>query len=91
MKKTWLWAGLAFLVLMSFILSDSLWTTLSRKSSLRRMEKEMGLLSGDLQAAHQKISSLEKDPKNYEQLVRQELNYLRPNEKEVRFVEKKGK
>ncbi len=87
MKKTWLWAGLAFLVLMSFAFSESLWTTLSRKATLRKMEKELGSLTNEVADAREKITKLENDPKQYDQLVRKELNYLRPGEKEVRIVD----
>ncbi len=86
MKKTWLWVGLAALVLLSFLLSESLWTSLSRKKAIQKNDKELRSLELDIEMSRQKVTDLGKNSRSYETLVREELNYLRPGEKEVRFL-----
>jgi cell division protein FtsB len=50
------------------------------------MQKEMDKLGLEISDTRRKIEDLEKNPRAYETLVREELNYLRPGEKEVRFI-----
>lgn len=87
-KKAWLWAGAAVVVLLSFVFSDSFWNTISRRRALQKMDREYEHVSSEVELARAKLTNLENNPGAYEQLVRKELGYLRPGEKEVRFLDK---
>lgn len=75
-------------MLASFILSGSFRPTLARRQSIRSSQKELEKLSQDAQKLRAEIDRLQAHSGSYEKLVRKELGYLRPGEKEVRFVNK---
>ncbi len=87
-KKTWIIIGGCVLVLLSFLLSDSVRHTFTRKRAIRAAEAELARLTQEAEEARQQITNLETNPKATERLVRKELGYLKPGEKEVRFVNK---
>jgi cell division protein FtsB len=75
-------------VVLSLVLSESFRNTFSRRQAILRDQEELQRLTVEADHLHEKISRLQSDPKSYEHLVRQELGYLRPGEKEVRFLKK---
>jgi cell division protein FtsB len=84
-KKAWVILGGGLLAVLSFLISDSVRQTISRRRAIRAAEIELSRLTQETDQAHKKINSLETDPKATEQLVRKELGYLKPDEKEARF------
>jgi cell division protein FtsB len=84
--RRWLIGGGIFLVISSFVFSLSFRTTIFRALEIRRAEAELARLSKDIDAAHQRVKTIEQNSSSYETLVRSDLGYLRPGEKEVRFV-----
>lgn len=88
MKRPWVLAGAAAIVLLSFLLSHSFRQLVGNRSAIRRTTAELTRTDAELAVARDKLSRLQTDPAAYDQLVRQELGYLRPGEKEVRFLKK---
>ena len=88
-KKKWIYEGIVLAVFLSFLLSDSLWKTLSRSRSLRATLKELDQTTKEVENIQNKLQELHNNPSAYEQLVRQELGYLRPGEKEARLLNNK--
>ena len=76
---------LAFAVL-SFAFSESFRETMARRRALHRAEAELDRLNKDVADARSQVQRVESDPSAREELVRRELGYLRPGEKEVRFL-----
>lgn len=87
-RKKWVVAGLLVITLGSFFFSESFRNTLARRRALAKSEIELQDLAKETDLIRKKLSRLESDNKSYEELVRKELGYMRPGEKEVRFVEK---
>jgi cell division protein FtsB len=79
-------AAIGLLILASFVFNDSLRMTFSRRRMIGNAQTELNDLSSQLTALRQKITTLKAHPQSYEQLVRRELGYTRPGEKEIRFV-----
>lgn len=88
MKKTWIVAGICLAVALSFVLSDGFRQFISNRSAIQRVRTELTQTEAALSASRERLSRLQADPAAYDQLVRQELGYLRPGEKEVRFLKK---
>lgn len=78
-------------LVLSFIFSDSVRNTLVRQKAIRAAEKELAQLNKEADDTRDKISRLETNPSAYEIQVRKELGYLKPGEKEARFIDKTGK
>lgn len=89
-KKTWILISVGIAVVSSFLLSESFRHTLSRKKSLREAEKQIASLTDEINRVKTDLSRLDKEPASYETLVRRELGYLRPGEKEIKFLNRKG-
>ncbi len=87
-KKKWIIAGGVFVLILTFLFSDGVRHTFSRRRAINAAEKELARLNQEAQQTREKINRLETNPDSYEQLVRKELGYLKPGEKEVRFVNK---
>ena len=89
-KKKRYWALSLFIIflLSSFAFNQSLRDTLSRRKAIRQTQKRLLELSEESEKMRTKLVLLEKNPATTEQLIRQELGYLRPGEKEVRFISK---
>ena len=79
-------AAIGLLILASFVFNDSLRAAFSRRRMISDAQTELNSLSAQLTTLRQKISVLKGHPQSYEQLVRRELGYTRPGEKEIRFV-----
>jgi cell division protein FtsB len=88
MKKPWIIGGIALAVLLTFVLSDGFRQFIVRRRAIHRARIELRQTEAALAATRERLSRLQNDPAAYEQLVRQELGYLRPGEKEVRFLKK---
>jgi hypothetical protein len=87
-KKYWIYASIAVAVLLSFVLSDSFRQTIAHRRSIRAMRTELSQVDNQATDARERLTRLQNDPSAYEQLVREELGYLRPGEKEARFLNK---
>jgi cell division protein FtsB len=79
------------LVLASFAFSDSLHKMITRRRSIARAQAELKEVSQRVVSAREDISSLHANSQAYEPLVRKELGYLRPGEKEIRFSKDNSK
>jgi cell division protein FtsB len=88
MKKSWLWVTISIVVVASFLLTDSVWQTFANRRSIREKTRELARVEQETEALRTLITRLQTHPDTYEQLVRKELNYLRPGEKEIRFAKK---
>ena len=88
MKKRWVWITVGVLIVASFLLSDSVWRTFANQKNIAEKKRELRRLEQDTKILQASIEALQTHPDTYEHLVRKELNYLRPGEKEVRFVKK---
>ena len=88
MKKYWIYATITLAVVLSFVLSDSFRQVVLRRRALRSAELEIQKIDQQSADARTRLSRLQTDPSAYEDLVRRELGYLRPGEKEVRFLKK---
>ncbi len=78
--------AIGLLILASFAFNDSLRAAFNRRRMISEAQAELDALSVQLAATRQRISNLKASPQSYEQLVRRELGYTRPGEKEIRFV-----
>jgi cell division protein FtsB len=74
--------------LLSFVLSDSFRQVIIRRRAIHGAETQLRRVEAETAEAREKLARLENDPRAYEKLVRQELGYLRPGEKEARFLNK---
>jgi cell division protein FtsB len=88
MNKVWLYTTIAVAVVLSFVLSDSFRQVISRRRSIRATEAELRQVESQVTDVRERLTRLQTDPSAYENLVRQELGYLRPGEKEARFLKK---
>lgn len=86
-KRFWIVAGVSLAIVLSFVLNDSFRKAVSRRIEVRRHEAELAALTDEANVVRRKIADLQR-PTAYEELVRRDLGYLRPGEKEVRFVKK---
>ena len=84
--KAWVIATVVVLIGVSFLFNTNFLQTFTQRRAIRQAQLERTALVLKSEAIELKLSSLEKNPNAYEQLVRSELGYLRPGEKEVRFV-----
>lgn len=67
------------------LFNESFRNTLLRTRAIRSTQKELTKVSSDVEQMKSKIAALENNPQSREDLVRKDLGYLRPGEKEVRF------
>ena len=88
LKRHWLLFLIGFLM-MSLLFNRSFRTTLSRRKAIRQSGKEVQALGYEVHALREKIDHLQTDPSAYEEEVRKDLGYVRPGEKEVRFLKTK--
>ncbi len=88
MNKPWLWITIGVVIIASFLLTDSVWRTFANRRAIEEKTKELQQLNQDASSLRTSIEQLQTHPETYEQLVRKELNYVRPGEKEVRFIKK---
>ena len=84
-RRTWVWGLLFALAITSLLFNSGFKNTLARKKAIRQAERDLKTLTVEIESMKSRISRLENNPQAYEQLVRRELGYIRPGEKEVRF------
>ena len=85
-RKKLIIGGMAALALLALLFNDSLRATFTRQKAIRAARAELARLTEQAEALKTTLSDIEKDPRATERLVRKELGYLRPGEREVRFV-----
>lgn len=61
-------------------------STLSRFRAIHSTQIEYAKVSAEVDQLKSKIASLESNPQGREDFVRRDLGYIRPGEKEIRFV-----
>ena len=88
MKRPWIIGAAAAVILLGLVLSRAFRQLVHNRSAIHRVSAELSRTQTDVLTARDRLSRLQNDPTAYEQLVRQELGYLRPGEKEVRFLKK---
>jgi cell division protein FtsB len=72
-------------VVASFLFSSGLRNTISRRHSIRQLKSEIASVSQEIELVREEIRQLKDNPQAYEILIRRELGYLKPGEKEIRF------
>jgi|GEM_PF-4496217 len=83
-SKYWL-VGVATLLLATFFLNGSFKNTIQRRRAIQKAREESALLNQKISHLQKELTQLQ-NPSEYETYVRRDLGYLRPGEKEVRFV-----
>jgi cell division protein FtsB len=69
------------------IFNGNLRATLARRKAIRETQKELDRVEQDIEQMKFQLASLESKPHTQEDLVRRELGYLKPGEKEIRFIQ----
>lgn len=75
-------------MLLSFVLSDSFRQVIGRRRAIHATQAELRDVEAKALDTRERLSRLQNDPDAYEHLVRRELGYMRPGEKEARFLNK---
>ncbi len=68
------------------MLSDSFRQVIGRRRAIRQANAELQSVDAQTVESRERLARLQNNPAAYEELVRQELGYLRPGEKEARFM-----
>ncbi len=89
--RVWIIIGLGILVLASFLFSSGFRNTITRRKNIKALKNEMAGVAMEIEKVSFEIKELKSNPKAYEGLIRQELGYLKPGEREIRFVDPKTK
>jgi cell division protein FtsB len=87
-KKSWVIIVIALAVVASFLFSSGFRNTISRRRLINQFKVDLNRVSQEIEGVRADIKQLKNNPQAYEVLIRKELGYLKPGEKEVRFVEK---
>ncbi len=87
-KKSWILIGCSVALILFFLFSDGVRQTFVRKRAIKQAEAELARLNTETEQTRSKIATLENSTVEYEHLVRKELGYLKPGEKEARFIKK---
>ena len=87
-RKRKVWIALIAVVLFAanLLLSRSFRDTLQRRKAIQSAQAESKQIEEKIASLKKKLAQLKSHPAAYEQLVRRELGYLRPGEREVRFL-----
>ena len=80
-------AGLFFSVL---ILNSSFRSTLTRRRAIRQTQEELGRIQTEIDKMKTQLAAIDTVPHAHEDLVRRELGYIKPGEKEIRFINGKN-
>ena len=88
MKRRLIIVGVLLAVLLSFLVSDGFRQVVSRRRAIRETQEELRRTEAEIELARARLRRLQSDSSAYEQLVREELGYLRPGEKEARILKK---
>ena len=87
-RRHWLLLLMALLVV-SLFFNHNFRATLSRKRAIQEAQKSVAAMNDEIQLMKQKIDRLQTRSSVYEAEVRKDLGYLRPGEKEIRFIKAK--
>lgn len=74
------------LVVGSFLFNSGFRETIQRRKAIRDAQAELNSVQVQMAKLKEEIKFIKKNPRGYEELVRKELGYLKPGEKEIRFV-----
>ena len=89
--KKFLLIGLAvFLFSCTLLFNSGVRQTFLRIGDIKNAERELELVSSQVDAVRAKLDELEASKSGREELVRRDLGYLRPGERELRFLDKKS-
>src|SRR5690349_3663045 len=69
------------------VLSGNFRATLARRQAIRDTQKELEKVDSEIDKLKSQLASLDTTPHVHEDLVRRELGYIKPGEKEIRFVQ----
>jgi len=86
--KLWVIVVVFLGIIASFLFSSGFRNTLSRRHSIGELSGEINSVSNEIDQVREEIRQLKSNPQAYEILIRRELGYLKPGEKEIRFVNK---
>lgn len=86
-RKHWKITALVLFVLLTLLFSEGFRKTVVRRHAISKTSAEYEALSTEVDALKKKIARLENDPSAVEEYVRKDLGYLRPGEKEIRFID----
>ena len=86
LRKHWKIAAVALLIVLSFVFSEGFRQTLVRRHAISNASAELEAISSEVTDLKKQITRLESEPDAVEEYVRKDLGYLRPGEKEVRFL-----
>lgn len=84
-KKKVIYFAIGFVIVASLIFSESLRKMISRRQDIASANRELQDVSAQVEEMRDRLSRLKSHPNQYERLVRNDLGYIRPGEKEVRF------
>ncbi|MFN0118250.1 MAG: FtsB family cell division protein [Elusimicrobiota bacterium] len=84
--KKWIIIGGFALLMMIYVFNGNVRKTISNQKAIRQANQELTELNQEVVMTREKLNSLNKNPTYYEYLVRRDLGYLRPGEKEIRFI-----
>lgn len=87
-KTHWFSIGVFLVLVLTLLFNDSLHRTIGRRKALRDLRREIKETQIRIQEARRSLDLYHHHPEMMEQTVRRELGYIRPGEKEVRFLEK---
>ncbi len=87
--RGWVIVLICTIVFSSFYFNSGLRKTLARRKEIRETHKMLEKVSGDIDRLRKDIKRLKEHPESYEIYVRRELGYLKPGEKEIRFIKPK--
>lgn len=87
LKNKYVLAGLAAAVFFSLLLlNDSFRSTFRRKHAIEQTKEELAQVEAEIAKVKGQLAALDTAPQAHEDLVRKELGYIKPGEKEIRFV-----
>lgn len=86
--RQWVLVSVLSAALLGLLLNKNFRITLSRLKTIGQYHKDLSQLNQGVEEMKSKLDLLERNPRSYERLVRLQLGYLRPKEKEVRFIKR---
>ncbi|MCB4755968.1 MAG: septum formation initiator family protein [Elusimicrobia bacterium] len=86
--RKWFFLAAVLFFLASLFFNVPLRKTIARHRAIGSAERELQQLSEEIDRKKMELARLKSSPQLVEEFVRRELGYLRPGEKEVRFLKK---
>jgi cell division protein FtsB len=69
------------------IFNDSFRATFARRRAIQETQRELEKVEMEIDKMKSQLASLDTTPHVHEDLVRRELGYIKPGEKEIRFIQ----